>query len=193
MINIHGTNDTAKAKKLASEIKYFTTNVNADARGEFTRIFDLSQLGNVQNINFTPIQFSYSFNISAHTRRGLHVRIQSPRESKLVRPIRGSILDVILDCRVESETFGCWVSTLLESAKGEGILIPGGCAHGIQTLVDDVIVVYAMDVIFDEKLDIAINSEDESLKINWPRNSSVMSPKDRLAMNWEKFLSKVKE
>lgn len=182
------TNEPQRAVVMMNELTLFRNKLNFDRRGEFTRIFDFPELTSLGIKNFTAKQVSYSFNIKSGTRRGLHVRISEPLESKCVRPIRGKIFDVILDARPKSTTFGVWIGIELDSKFGDGIVIPGGFAHGIQTLENDTLVVYAMDQVFDEKLDIAINSADQDLAINWPVSPpSVISDKDMNAQNWKNY------
>ena len=183
------TNDPIKSLVFLREICFFSTTLNKDIRGEFTRIFDFPKLKKELNIDFSPRQISYSKNPIRGTRRGLHVRTSVPLESKLVRPISGSIFDVLLDCRKDSETFGVWVGFELDSQLGQGVWIPGGVAHGIQTLEDLTYVAYAMNVEFDSSLDVAINSTDEYLGIQWPATTKLlMSDKDLNALSWVDFL-----
>ena len=181
------TNCLSCAAKLMTEVIGFTSPRNIDDRGEFSRIYDFKEI-NSPYFNNGASQISFSYNKLQNTRRGLHVRVENPLEYKLVRPIQGSIFDVVLDCRQNSKSFGTWISFVLKSDLGDGICVPGGFAHGIQTLEDQTIVIYAMNVPFEEKLDYAINGNDSYLKINWPSNPSVMSEKDLNAPRWNEFV-----
>jgi dTDP-4-dehydrorhamnose 3,5-epimerase len=123
------------------------------------------------------------------TRRGMHVRKLPELEFKFVRVIRGVVLDVILDCRPESKSFGSWAMFKLEALNGDGIIVPGGFAHGIQTLTDDTTLIYAMEIPYDSNLDITINSEDFDLGIKWGENFNSISDKDRNGISWQNYIN----
>jgi dTDP-4-dehydrorhamnose 3,5-epimerase len=168
----------------------FSNNPNLDNRGEFTRIFDVQQLAQIVNRNIQLNQVSFSYNYKKFTRRGLHVRNSTEDETKFVRILKGSVLDLILDCRVGSNSFGSWALFELHASSGDGIIVPGGFAHGIQTLENDTIVCYGMEIPFDPKKDLAINTDDLELKIPWGNKYSTISIKDKNAQSWQEFASK---
>ena len=168
---------------------YFQNLPNLDDRGEFTRIFDTTQLSRRLNREIKLNQVSFSYNYCKYTRRGLHLRKLPEHETKFVRILRGSVLDVILDCRKESDSFGSWAIFELKASDGDGIIVPGGFAHGIQTLENDTIVGYGMEIPFDPKKDLAINTDDIELKIPWGQNYTAISEKDRHAQSWAEFNS----
>jgi dTDP-4-dehydrorhamnose 3,5-epimerase len=170
---------------------YFSNLPNLDNRGEFTRIFDANQLSQIVNKDVNLNQVSFSYNHNKFTRRGLHVRNLAENEIKFVRILKGSVLDLILDCRVTSDSFGSWILFEIHASSGDGIIVPGGFAHGIQTLENDTIVCYGMEIPFDPKKDLAINSDDLDLKIPWGHNYSAISPKDKNAQSWQEFTSKL--
>jgi dTDP-4-dehydrorhamnose 3,5-epimerase len=170
---------------------YFSNLPNLDDRGEFTRIFDVQQLSQIINKDIHLNQVSFSFNHKKLTRRGLHVRNSTEKETKFVRILKGSVLDLILDCRVTSDSFGSWTLFELHASSGDGIIVPGGFAHGIQTLENDTIVCYGMEIPFDPKKDLAINTDDLDLKIPWGHHYSTISPKDKNAQSWQEFAAKL--
>ena len=105
--------------------------------------------------------------------------------------LTGSVLDLILDCRPDSRSFGSWVLLELRSSNGDGICVPGGFAHGIQTLEPDTILVYGMEISFDPTKDLAIDSADMDLNINWGSDYSVISTKDKSALSWKLFTNQL--
>jgi dTDP-4-dehydrorhamnose 3,5-epimerase len=170
-----------------SEILLFEHAPNRDTRGEFTRIFDTFMLEKLCKRKVEFQQISFSHNLKKHTRRGLHVRKWPEVEPKFVRVLQGAVVDLVLDCRPDSSSFGSWAMYLLESIDGSGICIPGGFAHGIQTTEDNTILAYGMDLPFNPSLDVAINSADKDLSISWGHTFSSMSEKDRFAQTWSEF------
>ena len=175
----------------SSQLRTFQHMPNQDDRGEFTRIFDTTYLTDLLNRKVEFTQISMSFNTSKGTRRGLHIRRLPEVEYKFVRAIKGSFIDVILDCRPDSKSFGSWAMFELNARDGTGIVVPGGFAHGIQTLENDTTIVYGMEIEFSAQADIAINSNDSDLGIRWRRDAVCISEKDKNAMSWQSYKKSV--
>lgn len=152
--------------------------VFADQRGYFVETYrhDLF-LANVCNTQFIQDNESRS---SYGVLRGLHYQLPPFAQSKLVRVVEGSILDVAVDIRKNSKTFGKHVSVELSGHNKKQMFIPKGFAHGFVVLSDYAIVQYKVDAPYAPQYDRGINAFDESLQIDWKIDKStiVRSVKD---------------
>ena len=110
--------------------------------------------------------------------RGMHFQLAPFTEGKLVRCIKGAILDVFIDLRQNSESFGQWDSIELSELNKKEIFIPRGFAHGFCTLTDISEVVYKVDNIYSKDHERGIIWNDGDLKINWPVLQPILSDKD---------------
>ncbi len=109
--------------------------------------------------------------------------VDSRAQAKLVRVARGAILDVAVDVRLGSPTYGRWVAEELSAANGAQLLVPRGFLHGYLTLTDDALVLYKVDNPYDAASDGAVAWDDPDLRIDWGINSAeaILSDKDRRA------------
>ena len=112
------------------------------------------------------------------TIRGLHYQLPVAGEEKYVWCEKGRFLDVLVDLRVGSRTYGCWTKVTMDESDFKAILIPVGIAHGYQTLVDDTSVGYMISGNFSQELSRTINPLCEILKIEWPLFATQMSERD---------------
>lgn len=113
--------------------------------------------------------------------RGLHFQKGANGQTKLVRCVRGQILDVAVDLRKDSDTYGKYVSVILTENNYKQLLIPKGFAHGFSVLSDEAIVQYKCDEFFNKESEGGINPLDMDLNINWmiPNESDIiLSEKD---------------
>lgn len=99
--------------------------------------------------------------------RGLHYQLSSASQSKIVRVIQGKVLDVAVDIRKGSPTFGLYVSVELSGENKKQMFIPRGFAHGFLVLEDDTIFTYKVDNYYSPKYDRGIAFDDEDIGINW--------------------------
>ncbi len=141
-----------------------------DERGEFMRTFDAEPFA-ANGLDARVAQCSSSFNLHAGTLRGLHYQLASRGECKLVRCVRGSIFDVIVDLRRDSPTHCRWVGIELSAENRLGVFIPTGCAHGFQTLVPNSQIHYQMSVAFVAEADRGVCWNDPAFAIRWPAPS----------------------
>jgi len=135
------------------------------------------------------VQDNHSWSIK-NTLRGLHFQKEPYAQSKLVRCISGEILDVAVDIRKNSRTFGRHVMIKLSSENKEMFYIPEGFAHGFLVLSDYAEVLYKVNRFYSRDHDSGIIWNDEDLGINWPVKNPVLSQKDR---NLPKFKDIKKE
>jgi dTDP-4-dehydrorhamnose 3,5-epimerase len=152
-----------------------------DDRGYFVEVFNKKVL-EAATITFEPVQENQSLSKTVGTVRGLHFQRAPHVQAKLVRVLRGRILDVAVDIRATSSTYGQWVAAELSATGGEQLFIPGGFAHGFCTLESDTEVAYLVDGFYSAECDGSILWNDPALGIEWPSFAgAVMSDKDRLA------------
>jgi len=119
--------------------------------------------------------------------RGLHLQINPKSQLKLVQVLKGKILDVIVDLRKDSPTFGQYEKILLDSIERKMICIPEGCAHGFLSLEDDTIFSYKCNKSYDSNYEITLNWDDPDLNINWGINKPIISKKDKKGISLKNF------
>ncbi|MHC1776992.1 MAG: dTDP-4-dehydrorhamnose 3,5-epimerase [Lentimicrobium sp.] len=162
-----------------------------DERGFFMRTFDVN-LFQHEGLNFSWVQENHSRSERRGIVRGLHFQFPPFSETKLVRCISGAILDVFVDLRAGSETFGSWDSIELSAQNKRMILIPRGFAHGFFTLTDISEVVYKVDNFYSKENESGLKWNDGELKIKWPEAEVIVSDKDSCNMSFREFVEKYK-
>lgn len=140
-------------------------NVFPDSRGYFLESFNSNTLLNA-GISFTPVQDNESKSAKGVI-RGLHYQIKPFDQSKLIRVVQGKILDVALDLRKDSKTFGMWYGVELDSETKKQLLIPRGFAHGFSVLSDVAVIQYKCDNFYNPESERGISLNDPALDINW--------------------------
>lgn len=153
-------------------------NVRRDERGSLERIFDSSDEESTLS-GFRIAQVNRTVTVQAGTVRGLHCQLPPAAEMKLVTCLAGSVFDVIVDLRPRSDTFGQWVGVTLEGVGPTSVLVPQGCAHGIQTLVPNVQMLYLHSAAFETSCEAGLNPLDDSIGVRWPIPVSEVSERDR--------------
>lgn len=149
-----------------------------DERGGFARTYCKKEFMQI-NHQKEFVQFNQSYNTIKGTLRGLHYQIPPYKEIKLVRCIKGSVFDVIVDLRNNSPTFLQHISVELSAENKRMIYIPEGFAHGFQTLEDNTELVYHHSEYYTPNADTGINYADATLKIKWPLPITKISEKDK--------------
>ncbi len=148
-----------------------------DQRGYFTRARCSSEF-RAANLPDVFVQTNISYNISKGTFRGLHFQVPPSKESKLVRCIRGSIADVIVDLRPDSDTFLKHEWFILDENDLHALYVPAGVGHGFLTQSDDVMVLYEMGDYFAPELSRGVRVDDPLLGIKLPSEIAVINPRD---------------
>jgi len=155
--------------------------VHGDERGYFVETFRQDKLEEFlgYKINFCQDNESKS---SRGVLRGLHYQLAPTAQTKLVRVIQGKVLDVAVDIRKGSPTFGKYVAVELTSENKHQLLVPRGFAHGFVVLEDDTIFAYKVDNYYSPENDRGIAFDDESLGIEWQiaHNELNLSAKDKV-------------
>ena len=119
--------------------------------------------------------------------RGLHFQIPPFAQSKLVRVIQGSVLDVAVDIRKNSPTFGQHYSIVLSEQNKKMLYVPVGFAHGFLTLEDNTVFSYKCVNFYNKDAEQGIFWNDETLNIDWSINAPVLSEKDKLNIRFNEF------
>ena len=166
-------------------VKIVTPRKFSDARGFFSEVY--SQVAwRKFGLDFDFVQDNHSYSAALGTLRGLHFQTPPFAQDKLVRVARGRILDVALDIRRSSPTFGQHVAVELSAENWRQLLIPIGFAHAFLTLEPNVEVVYKTTAPYSHANDRGIAFDDPSIAINWPlpQDGLVLSDKDR---NWPRL------
>ena len=150
-----------------------------DPRGYFAETYvrrDFADAGIDQEF----VQDNQSCSSARGTVRGLHFQIPPFAQAKLVRVLRGRILDVVVDLRRASPSYGRHLSVELGADTGDQLYVPAGFAHGFCTLVADTEVLYKVDAVYSAEHDRGVNWADPALGIAWPVSEAdaVLSPKD---------------
>jgi dTDP-4-dehydrorhamnose 3,5-epimerase len=150
-----------------------------DTRGFFTELYTAKKLEEA-GVKETFIQENLSRSSNAGTIRGLHYQIAPHAQAKLVRASRGRVLDVAVDLRPNSETYGQHVIAELSAENGLQIYIPAGFAHGFCTLEPETEVVYKVSCYYAPAAEGGILWSDPELNIDWPVSpeNAIMSEKD---------------
>lgn len=121
--------------------------------------------------------------------RGMHFQVQNP-QIKIVRAIKGSVRDVVIDIRRDSNTFGKYVDILLSDKNHSSLWVPAGFAHGFEVLSDDAIVSYKCIGKYLKGFDTGICWNDKDLAINWKTVHPIVSNKDTNLMSFKEFVEK---
>ncbi|TPL96319.1 dTDP-4-dehydrorhamnose 3,5-epimerase [Mesorhizobium sp. B2-3-11] len=140
---------------------------HGDARGFFMETYNAERFSQA-GIDLTFVQDNHSYSAAPGVLRGLHYQLAPRAQDKLLRVIRGSILDVAVDIRRASKTFGKWVALEVSAEKGNQILLPKGFAHGFVTLVPDTEVLYKVTDTYSPEHDRSIRFDDPAIGIEWP-------------------------
>jgi dTDP-4-dehydrorhamnose 3,5-epimerase len=154
-----------------------------DERGFFARAIcqrEYVQHGIAPDIR----QANISVGFRAGTFRGLHAQCPPAVETKIIRCMSGALLDVLVDLRPESATFGQCLSVELTAESGRSLVIPDRCAHGFLTLVDDTSAMYTVSEFHVPGDEVGLNWDDPVVAVHWPVIPTVVSDKDR---SWSTF------
>ncbi|WP_430452866.1 dTDP-4-dehydrorhamnose 3,5-epimerase [Rhodopirellula europaea] len=148
-----------------------------DKRGFFARTWCSDELRQ-QGLCDRLVQCSVSFNQHKGTLRGMHFQAKPCEEVKIVRCTRGAIFDVLVDCRVNSPTFGQWEGFVLDEENRDALYIPAGFAHGFQTQTECTEVLYQMNEYHQPDFARGFHHLDSRIGIQWPGNITMVSAKD---------------
>jgi dTDP-4-dehydrorhamnose 3,5-epimerase len=150
---------------------------HVDGRGSFARLFCKEEFA-AAGLETAFVQESLSVSLMAGTLRGMHFQRTPDEEVKFVRCVRGAIYDVVADLRPNSPTYRHWQAFELWAEGDLAVYIPKGCAHGFQTLVDDVEILYQMTTPYVPAAADGFRYDDSAIGIEWPLPVTTIAEKD---------------
>ena len=171
-------------KTTIEDLLLITPQVFRDERGYFCETFNHKKLHKTLQENWVQDNESMS---KKGVLRGLHLQLPPHAQAKLVRVVTGSILDVAVDLRKGSSTFGKHFKHILSGENKKQLYIPTGFAHGFLTLEDETIVNYKCSTHYYAESEASILWNDPELKIDWGISDPILTDKDRKAENFITF------
>lgn len=157
-----------------------------DSRGFFMRAYD-DNIFRAEGISCNWVQENHAMTVAVGVLRGLHFQLPPYTETKLIRCIAGEILDVFVDLRTGSATFGMWDQVNLSNKNQLSLLLPRGFAHGYLTLTPNSEVLYKVDNYYNPDFERGILWSDTKLNIVWPVKTPILSEKDMKNMTFKDF------
>jgi dTDP-4-dehydrorhamnose 3,5-epimerase len=173
-----------KIESLAiADVKLITPKKFGDDRGFFSETWNEKTLRDA-GISGHFVQDNHAFSAAKGTLRGLHFQLPPMAQDKLVRVTRGSVLDVAVDIRRSSPTFGQHVSAVLSDRNWSQLWVPKGFAHAYCTLEPDTEVIYKVTEYYSPAHDRGVQWDDPAIGIVWPvtRESVQLSEKDKIQL-----------
>jgi len=157
-----------------------TPTVFGDLRGNFFETFNQKEFESETGIKMTFVQDNQSIS-QRGVLRGLHFQKGAYAQAKLVRVVKGKVLDVVVDLREKSKTYGAHFSTILSEENNKQVFVPRGFAHGFAVLEDDTIFSYKCDNYYHKASESGIIYNDPTLNIDWilEENEIMLSDKDK--------------
>lgn len=165
-----------------------TLNPHQDERGYFMRTYD-EAIFNQYGMTNNWVQENQSLSKKKGIIRGLHFQNPPQAETKLVRVVLGAIVDVFVDLRKNSETYGQWDSIELSEENYKAVYIPKGFAHGFCTLTENALVCYKVDSFYAPEAEGGLKWNDSELGIEWPVSHPLVSDKDSKLSNFRDFVT----
>jgi len=148
-----------------------------DERGFFARFFCINEFDK-EGIDRNVVQINNSLSKDKGTLRGIHYQLSPKAETKIVRCIKGSLWDVIVDLRPESPTFLQWFGETLSAENRKMMFVPKGFGHGFITLEEDTEALYLVTEFYSPENERGIRWNDPAIGIEWPIEPIIVSEKD---------------
>lgn len=155
---------------------------NTDKRGNLRETFNK----NLLDKNFV---FEYCTTSKSNVLRGFHFQYKF-KQSKYVNVLKGKILDVVIDLRKNSKTFGKLFSIILSKDNALGLFIPAGFAHAYYSYDKENIIYYKLDNFYAPKFESGIVYNDPIVKVKWPKKKFLVSKKDKKLLTFDAFCKK---
>ena len=162
-----------------SGLKIIQTKMFFDKRGFFKEIFR-------NNLIKNDFKFDVMSSSKKNVIRGLHIQTKKP-QAKVITVVFGKIMDVAVDLRKNSKTFGKYYSLIISDKSEYSFYIPEGFAHGFLCLSDKCIVHYKCSEYRHKESETTLHWRDQEVKIRWPINKPILSEKDKIGKNLEYF------
>ena len=160
-----------------------------DERGYFFETFNKEKFQKLTNLEIDFLQDNEAFS-NKGTLRGLHFQKGKFAQAKLVRVVKGKVLDVVVDLRPESNSFGKHFSIILSGENKKQFFVPRGFAHGYSVLEDNTIFCYKCDNYYHPEAEDGLIFNDKDLNIDWkiPAENIILSEKDARLLNFKDFI-----
>ena len=155
---------------------------NIDSRGSLRETFN-------NKILKKKFIFEYCTTSKKDVLRGFHFQYKS-KQSKYVNVLKGKILDVVIDLRKKSKTFGKVFKIILSKENAIGLYIPAGFAHAYYSIEKQNIIYYKLDNYYAPKYESGILYNDSIIKIKWPKNKFLVSKKDKKLLTFKQFCTR---
>lgn len=152
--------------------------VFGDNRGFFMESWNKKKMEDA-GLFYDFVQDNHSKSTVKGTLRGIHFQKGEKAQAKLVRCVKGAVLDVAVDLRKNSQTFKQWVGVELSAENKKQLLIPRGFGHGFVTLTDDVEFLYKADNYYAPEADAGIRWNDPEIGVEWGIDNPILSEKDK--------------
>ena len=169
-----------RKKTLFKDLEIYETKIFNDNRGNVREAFNSKD-------NKKQLRLSVVSKSKKNVIRGLHYQIKKPQD-KLIGVLKGKILDVVVDLRKNSKTFGKHFKIILSDKNGKMLFVPKGFAHGFLGLSDDNIVLYSCSDFRYPQYERSIKWNDKNLKIKWGIKNPIISKRDRSAQSFVDIL-----
>lgn len=166
------------------EVKIIELDVYPDDRGWFLENYSEEKYCKL-GIENKFVQDNQSCSRNKGILRGIHFQKQPYAQAKLVRCLKGKVLDVAVDLRKNSPTYKKWVAVELSEENKRQLFIPAGFGHAFLTLEDNSEIYYKVDVPYNKAADRSIRYDDPELAIEWPEGDFILSDKDKMAPTLE--------
>jgi dTDP-4-dehydrorhamnose 3,5-epimerase len=170
---------------LLKDLVVLTPSVFEDERGYFFEAYNKSKISDL-GIQIDFVQDNQSFSKKG-TLRGLHYQNPPFAQTKLVRVLQGEIMDVAVDLRKDSPTYGQYFGLILSAENKKQLLVPQGFAHGFSVLSETAVVSYKCDQYYNKQSEGGIRFDDSALNIDWGMDlgTAIVSEKDLILPNFE--------
>ena len=159
------------------DVLVFKPRIFEDERGYFFENFNYCDFYKFSGKKFKIIQENISLS-KKNVVRGLHFQKGQYAQSKLISVLNGKIIDVVVDIRPRSKTFGQWISYMLTAKNNESLFVPAGFAHGFLSLADYTRISYKVDKPYKRDYECCLLWNDKSVNISWPIANPLISDKD---------------
>ena len=159
-----------------------------DDRGVFFESFNKEIFDNKVDSKINFVQDNQSLS-SKGVLRGLHFQNPPHAQAKLVSVVKGSVIDVVVDLRKESKTYGNYILEELSEYNNHQLFVPKGMAHGFLTLEDNTIFSYKCSDFYHKESEDSVLWNDPALNIKWPNSNPILSEKDENAKKFSSFVS----
>jgi dTDP-4-dehydrorhamnose 3,5-epimerase len=178
-----------KAEKIIFEgLHIIEPPIFRDERGYFFESFNKNRFEELTGFQKEFVQDNQSLS-NKNVLRGLHFQMPPFAQAKLVRVVRGAVIDIVVDLRKNSPTFGKYFSIELNHKNNISLFIPEGFAHGFVTLEENTIFIYKCSEYYNKESERTIMWNDTDLQIDWKTSEPTVSAKDNEGMKFSEFKS----